>query len=312
MHRSLSRALSIRQLRLVSILGRELNLSRCALALHTTQPATSRALAQLEANLNLQLFERTTKRITPTAAGLRLIHHANRILAEIELAEEDLHGLHGGISGDLRIGVLATFSAKLVAGAIERAGDMLPDVHFMTQTNDTPGLYGDLLDGRVDLMLCHAELTVDLNLVEVTAFYEEFSAVVAAPDHRLAHRRRPSWADIANEAWVLPPRTTPLRPKLDRLIAVHRSTRERARTDVQADSALVALGLVRQAGMLWAIANQHALEHEAAGLVRRVAMPGEILRGPMCSFRLRKEPLKAPARIFLQCLREVCAKIGHA
>ena len=92
---NLKRVLTLKQLRLVSVLGRELNLSRCAELLHTTQPAASRALAQLESHLQLSLFQRTTKRIVPTMAGLSLIQHANRVFAEIDLAEENLLGLSG-------------------------------------------------------------------------------------------------------------------------------------------------------------------------------------------------------------------------
>ena len=59
---NLQRVLTLKQLRLVSVLGRELNLSRCADILHSTQPAASRALAQLEDQLQVILFQRTTKR----------------------------------------------------------------------------------------------------------------------------------------------------------------------------------------------------------------------------------------------------------
>ena len=78
---NLQRVLTLKQLRLVSVLGRELNLSRCADILHSTQPAASRALAQLENQLQVILFQRTTKRMVPTVAGLSLIQHAHRVLA---------------------------------------------------------------------------------------------------------------------------------------------------------------------------------------------------------------------------------------
>ena len=307
MESSLQRLLSLRQLRLVAVLGRELNLSRCAIALHTTQPAASRALAQLEKVLGTRLFDRTTKRMTATPAGMSLIHHAERILAEIDIAEESLAGLRGGISGEVRVGMLPAFSSRCAARAIERAGEMLPDVLFSCQGGDAAVLLDELLNRRLDVVLCHAELPIDLNLVEVTPLYEERSVVLAAPSHRFAGRRRLTWADIAGEPWVLPPRSTPLRPKLDRLLAVHRSGNARRRPDVHADSVAVALELLGAAGMLWAHSSRQAAGFEAAGLARRLFMPGQILSGPMCAFRLREEPLSAPLRLFLQCLAEACA-----
>jgi DNA-binding transcriptional LysR family regulator len=56
--------------------------------LHSTQPALSRTLAELEELLDTRLFERTTKHITLTPSGLVLLQHANRILAEIDGAQQ--------------------------------------------------------------------------------------------------------------------------------------------------------------------------------------------------------------------------------
>lgn len=306
----LERNLTLRQLRLLSQLGRTLNLSKCAEALNTTQPAASRTLAQLESLLQVRLFDRTTKRIAPTAAGLSMVQHADRVLAELALAETSLHDLRGGVSGELRLGLLPVFSAQRVAAAVLAASQMLPAVRVQVQTYELEALREALEDGRIDLMLAHAEWTVDLNRIEVLPVYEEFSSIVAAPGHRLVRRRRISWADVAGERWVLPPHGTPLRPKLDRMLSVHRRQRPAGQegaaqpADVEVDAALLALTLVRNSGLLWATANHYAEDYEQRGIVRRIAMPGELLRGPMCAFRLRKEAANTPTRLFLQCLRE--------
>ena len=76
---------------------------------------------------------------------------------------------------------------------------MLPEVRVLAQTGDIEVLYEALLSGHVDLMLAHAEWSVDLNRVEVTELYEEFSSVVAAPGHVLARRKRVGWAELANQ-----------------------------------------------------------------------------------------------------------------
>ncbi|PUE19150.1 hypothetical protein B9Z38_09805 [Limnohabitans sp. MMS-10A-160] len=302
---NLQRVLTLKQLRLVSVLGRELNLSRCAELLHTTQPAASRALLQLEAQLQLSLFQRTTKRMVPTSAGLSLIQHANRVLAEIDLAEENLLGLSTGVNAEMRVGVLASFSPEVLARAMARSRDMLPDVLLSTQMQPLEVLYEQLLDGRIDLMLAHAELRVDLNLVEVTTLYEEHSTILAAPGHRLHKKKKPSWSDLAQEAWVLPPANTPLRPKIDRMLSVYRSGDRSGRgPDVQTDSSLLALRLISQTSMLWAIAHQQAKQFEASMQVRTISAPAELLRGPMCCFRLRQERMKTQQSVFIGCLQD--------
>ena len=302
---TLQRSISLRQLRLVAVLGRELNLSRTAQRLHTTQPALSRSLAQLESLLETRLFDRTTKRISLTAAGASLLQHADRILAELELAQQELVGIRGGISGEVRIGLLPTFSADLLAQAIARARGIVPDVLFVVQVLPLAPLYDALLSGRVDLMLSHAELNVDLNRVEVDELYEEHSRVLVARDHPLARRRKVRLPELANQPWVLPPPDTPLRPKIDRLLSVHRHAAPTAARDVQTDSMPLALGLMQHAQMLWAVAARYAEGFERAGSARALDIGADLLSGPMCAFRLRGEPAKVPTRVLLGCLTDL-------
>lgn len=300
----LQRVLTLKQLRLVSALGRELHLSRAAEALHTTQPAASRALAQLEEQLDLVLFHRTTKRIVPTAAGMSLLQHANRVLAEIDMAHEDLLGLRGEVHEELRIGVLASFSSEVLGRALVQSRQLQPHVLVMTQMLALEPLYEQLLDGRIDLMLAHAELSVDIQLVEVMPLYEEFSSVLAGPGHPLLRKKRLTWEDLANQAWVLPPPQTPLRPKIDRMLSVYRSSsREATGPDVQTDSSLLALQLLAQTPMLWGIADRQARQYANSGAVHLLPLPGELLRGPMCCMRLRQSAPKAHQRMFMDCLR---------
>ena len=306
---SLRRHLTVRQLLLVSTLARELNLSRCAELLHTTQPAASRTLAQLERQLGITLFERTTKHIRPTSAGQSLAQHADRILSEIDVAEEDLLGLRETAGGELRIGALAVFSPEALSQAVAAPRRMLPELMPIVHLQSLETLHQSLLEGRIDLMLSHAEFRIDLNRVEVRALYEESSVVLAAPGHRLAKRRkRVSWEELAQEAWVLPPRDTPLRPKIDRLLSVHRERRPQAGPDVQTESAALALNLLRDADMLWAIASRHALQFEREGRARRIATPDVLLRGPICCFSRRGEMLRPAQRMFIAALERAAAQ----
>ena len=300
--------LTTKQLRLVSVLARELNLSRSAEALFTTQPAVSRALAELETQLKVRLFNRTTKRVTPTAVGLRLAQRASRILGELELVQEDLAGVDAGIAGELRVGALSLFSPQALAGAVERMRRLLPQVFIHVQMHPLDVLHEQLREGRLDVMLAHAELRVDLNTVEVVPLYEEHSTILARTGHPLRRRKRLGWAELAQQAWVLPPPQTPLRPMIDRMLALHRSG-DRADTgpDVQIDSLLTAFALTVRTDMLWAIASHMAVNFIAHGGVAEVAAPASLVRGPFCAFHLREDQANAVLRSFLDCLRDELA-----
>lgn len=295
------RTLSIRQLQLVALLGAERNLSRTAGMLFMTQPAASRALAQLEQAIGVRLFDRTTSRIVPTSAGLRLMHHARLVLEQLDQAQADLAG-HTGGGRELRIGTIASFSSVLLGEALAQMGSMLPDLRLLVRSATSVQLYEDLLRGGIDAMLCHAELSVDLNRVEVVAIYEEATQILCAAQHPLARRKKLQWPELAAQRWLLPPPQTPLRAKLDRMIAVHRGPGQ-AVVDIEVDSAQVALALLARGGCLWSAAGREAQSYAASRAVKILAQPGALLRGPMCCLMLRGARDDAMVRVLRQCLQ---------
>ena len=292
--------LSLRQLRLVAKLGTALSLSGAAHGLHMTQPAASRSLAQLESLLGVKLFDRTHKTLVPTAAGMRFIHHAQRVLDQLDAAEHEIAG--ASVIDELRIGAIASISSSLLAAAIREAGNRLPNIRVKVFTGNIGYVYGQLLSGSIDLMISHAELSVDLNRVIVSPIYEEYTSIVAAPSHRFARRKTLSWRDMADQPWILPPAFTPSRPKLDRILAVYRSTPAASVPDVEVESSAIALELLSEGRYLWSLAHREARLWERAGLVRLLVQPDTVLQGHMCSLQLRGSELKGPIREFVEIL----------
>src|ERR671935_124414 len=79
--------------------------SLAAEQLGVTQPAVSLQIRSLEQRLGQRLLDRSGRRVEPTEAGLRLYHHAQRLLAlESELLEEAAGGAAGEVAGTLSIG----------------------------------------------------------------------------------------------------------------------------------------------------------------------------------------------------------------
>lgn len=293
--------LTIKQLRLVAALGSELSVSRAADGLHMTQPAASRSLAQLESLLGVQLFHRQANRIFPTAAGIRFIHHAQRVLDQLQLAEHDLAG-NLPLVRELRVGAIASFSSALLAEAVRRSNESLGEVRIRISSGNIGYLYGQLLAGDIDLMMSHAELGVDLSRVQVLPLYEEYTSVVCSHGHPLCGSRHPSWDQIASQPWILPPAFTPSRSKLDRIVAVFRSEEPGRLPDVEVESAAVAVQLLANHRYLAILAHREALAWQLTGHVALLPTPEVILRGHMCCLALRDSATKALATAFTQTL----------
>ncbi|MDM0085377.1 LysR substrate-binding domain-containing protein [Variovorax sp. J31P179] len=307
MPQPLQRTLSLRHLRLVSTLGKELNLSRTAEALFTTQPALSRSLAELEDLVGARLFNRTTKHVAATAAGLVLIQHANRVLAELENLDQELAGLRHGVRGALTVGVVPAISTSLLAAAVARVRAMLPDVAITVHTFRIGELYEALLGGRVDLMLAPAELTVDLKLVDVEEVYFETTVVLAAADHPLAGAGEVSEAELARYPWVLPPHGLPVRPRVNNMLALHRTADAGHVPDVETDSFLFAVELVKQCGMLCGVPARVAGQLARLGGVVELQSGRVLVSGPMCALRLRAAPDNGASAALVRSLHDIAS-----
>lgn len=289
---------------MVSVLGKELNITRSSELLHTTQPALSRALSELESILDTRLFERTTKQVKPTASGLLLLQHANRILTEIDNAQEGLAGIRAGISGELHIGTIPAISTALLTKAIASVRQMFPDINVTVQSAGLTSMQEALLAGSLDVVFATTELPLDLKLLKVDEVYVENTRTLASITHPLANLEHVSDAQLASHAWVLPAKDLPVRTRLNRLLAIHRPDGISNALDIQVDSFLLAVELVRYCGMLCAMPSKIASQIVLANDIIELPVREPLLQGPMCAIRLRDGTRSIPVEALVQAVRE--------
>ena len=104
------------------------SLGRAAEALHLTQPALSKSIQQLEASLDVKLFERTPVGVVPTIYGDTLSRHAKVIEAEIRNAEREIAIMRGGSKGEVSVGVTPSIAANLMPHTVLKLHDEKPDI----------------------------------------------------------------------------------------------------------------------------------------------------------------------------------------
>ena len=84
--------------------------TRAAEKLHIAQPSLSKAIAKLEAELDVPLFERNNKSVYLTEYGSAFLQRVSKILIEVDEAVEELQDMAGNGSGDIRIGSCGVFT----------------------------------------------------------------------------------------------------------------------------------------------------------------------------------------------------------
>jgi DNA-binding transcriptional LysR family regulator len=113
-------AVELRQLRSVEAVARHRNFTRAAEELHIAQSALSHHVQRLERELDTSLFERTSRRVTPTEAGLVIAARARRVLAELDAARAEIDELRGVLRGRVRVGAVMPVGDLDVPGLLAR------------------------------------------------------------------------------------------------------------------------------------------------------------------------------------------------
>lgn len=170
-----------------------------AIALGTSQAAVSRSVATLERTLGLRILQRTTRNITPTAAGERIIEHARRVLDEVALLEREARG-H---SRELRVSYAWSALGGRTAALQRKWEETHPDVRLVwVQTNAAAG---GLADGSADVAVVRRPLS-DHRFASMPIGTEARYAAMATADP-LARRRFLRMADFAGHTLAVDHRT---------------------------------------------------------------------------------------------------------
>ena len=143
------------QLRYFQAVARHQHVSRAAAELHVAQPALSRAIARLEAELGVPLFDRRGRRVRLNRFGVMFLARADRALDELDQGQHELRDAAGLAQGTVAVAAetLRTLSG-LVAGFL--AGH--PGVSFRLYQSPAPVMAAQLQAGEVDLCLASQPL----------------------------------------------------------------------------------------------------------------------------------------------------------
>ncbi len=135
-------ALTVDQLRVLVAVVDTGTFSAAARQLGRAQGAISYNIAQLEAQLELDLFERSGRRRKLTAAGSAVVDHARAVLAEVDRLRANARGMGEGLEAQLTVAVDALFPMSVVIDLVRGFRDVYPAVPLSLRT----GVLGEVLD----------------------------------------------------------------------------------------------------------------------------------------------------------------------
>ncbi|MGH2874054.1 MAG: LysR family transcriptional regulator [Solirubrobacteraceae bacterium] len=202
--------LDSRRLRVLCEVAKHGSFSAAAEALGYTQPAISRQIATLEAEVGVTLVRRVPQGSVLTDAGRLLVDRSEAVLARLQDAEAELRALRGLHGGTVKLATFASAAASVVPLAVARFRERHPDVGLDVSLADPELSIPALRAGEYDLVLSHyprAEVESawlrPAGDVELVALFDDPMYVALPLGHRLAQAPSLSLADFASEPWMM-------------------------------------------------------------------------------------------------------------
>lgn len=172
---------TLRQLSYFKALAEHRHFGRAAEAVHISQPALSVQIRELEAQLGGALVERQSRDINLTPLGRSVFFHACRVLDATKALEQAARW-DGGLSGELRLGIIPTIAPYLLPGTIAelRARDIRLDIQVREAKTDR--LMESLRNGGIDAAVIALPSQVS-GVIEAPLFEDRF--LLAGTETRL-------------------------------------------------------------------------------------------------------------------------------
>lgn len=205
-------ALTLGQLRTFATVAEAGSFRAGAAKLGRVQSAVSHAIANLEAQLGVALFDRSARRPALTAEGQALLVNARDILLRVDAMRARARGLGQQLELELSVVVDTLFPLAQISAALEAMRSRYPSVAIRLAVEPLGGPLAALLEQRAALAVMVGEGFRDPRVALQALSSTEVVAVVSA-DHPLASRRRGpplELADLADHLQIVQSDPTPL------------------------------------------------------------------------------------------------------
>ncbi|HYO96115.1 MAG TPA: LysR substrate-binding domain-containing protein, partial [Polyangiaceae bacterium] len=190
---------TLRQLQVFLAVARRENVSHAAKDLAMSQSAVSGALADLEHQFDIQLFERVGKRLRVSDLGRALRARAEALYEQAREFEARLAS-HNDI-GVLRVGATLSIGNYLTAPLMARFMREQPGARVTLHVANTAEIARKILNFEIDVGMVEGELQQDE--LEVTRWCDDELFVFCAPTHPLARKRTLSDRDLCQAEWIV-------------------------------------------------------------------------------------------------------------
>ena len=202
---SLKTTIDSQQLRVYVTLARTQNMNRAAEELHMTTSGVSHCLKALEADLGCRLFDRTSRKLALSKAGLEFLAEAEQILDQMKSVRGKIRAWTDWRQGQLRIAANGMACQFLLPPTLREFRESFPSFTIKIEQCSSREAIAMLADEQLDLALltepAQPSARVDFNLIG-----EDDLQFIVHPLHPWAAKRKAQPDDIPNRKLIMPER----------------------------------------------------------------------------------------------------------
>jgi DNA-binding transcriptional LysR family regulator len=199
------RRLKLHDVRVLMSVVQAGSMNKAAERLGTSQPAISRAIADLEHSLGVPLLDRSPQGVEPTQYGRALIRRGLAVFDELRQGIKDIEFLADPTVGEVRIGCSESMAAGLVMTVVDELTRKYPQLSCHVATGAGPPIFEQLTNRNVELVVSRMPRHTTEDYMVVEKLFDDSYVVAANSQNRWTRRRKIELAELLDEPWVLPP-----------------------------------------------------------------------------------------------------------
>ncbi|EKY4302367.1 TPA: LysR family transcriptional regulator [Salmonella enterica] len=211
--------ITLRQLRVFLAIAEHHGFSRAGNTMGLTQSAMSHNISELEAELGIKLFDRTTRDVQLTREGFKLSVEIRRLLGELEATLDNAGSKGERQSGLVHVATSPTISAGIMPDCIQKIVKINKQINMIIHDQSQLQTIQMVQNGEVDFGVI-VEPIAATSLYSETFLEEPFCAIMPET-HRIAQKREVQWCDLQNQDLVLLDYVSGSRPLIDNALIRH-------------------------------------------------------------------------------------------
>ncbi|WP_127581688.1 LysR family transcriptional regulator [Paenibacillus koleovorans] len=193
--------MDLRQLNYFLEVAQHASFSKASQSIHLSQPTLSKMVRNLEEELGVVLFNRSTRKVELTEAGKVVQAHAQTVVSASQQLLAAVMDLTEMKKGQFTLGLPPVIGASFFPKVIAEFHQQYPDIDIRLVEEGGKRIEQLLHEGAIDLGV--VVLPVDETRFEVVPILERVLKLVVPPDHRLAKRRKVKLNELQQESFIL-------------------------------------------------------------------------------------------------------------